>query len=193
MVSAMMESEDEGCEYPLLTVNSKNLKHVLEWLTLNKEVALDLPENILDKNITEFLPSEYIEYVNRCGFYNENDNETVESFEGIIEILNVANYLDIPEFLAMLCCVCAFRISKKTGEFIRTLFHLENPNKEEEEAEAREAELEAIKDAEIEAAEAILEAERDAAEAILEAERDAAEAILEAERDTTEIGNSRSL
>ncbi|GLJ33180.1 hypothetical protein SUGI_0668050 [Cryptomeria japonica] len=119
---------------------SKFLKNILEDIGTEKAVPLpNVSSEILAKVI------EYCEYhVNAANTISELDvkkwdQELVRQMDyaTLFHLLKAAKYLDVYNFLDLVCQTIADRIKWKSPEAMRKIFNIENDFTPEEEAEVR--------------------------------------------------------
>jgi len=118
------EDEEQECYLP--NVKSVILSKVVEFLTHYKEEPMtEIEKPLRSSNMNEVVQKWYAEFVNV-------DQEI------LFEIIQAANFMDIPTLLDLTCATIASMVKGKTPEEIREHFKIVNDFTEEEEAQIRE-------------------------------------------------------
>ena len=118
------EDEEQKCYLP--NVKSVILSKVVEFLTHYKEEPMtEIEKPLRSSNMNEVVQKWYAEFANV-------DQEI------LFEIIQAANFMDIPTLLDLTCATIASMVKGKTPEEIREHFKIVNDFTEEEEAQIRE-------------------------------------------------------
>ena len=97
------------------------LKKVVEYLTYYKDkTPKDIPKPMPSANLSEVIDEWDVNFINSI----ELDN--------VFDLINAANYMDIPSLLDLSCAKIASLTKGKTAQEIRTMFNIECDLTEEE-------------------------------------------------------------
>ena len=106
------------------------LKNVVDYLTYYKNKnPKDIPKPMPSANLSEVLDEWDVKFINGI----ELDN--------IFDLINAANYMDIPPLLDLACAKIASLMKGKTSQEIRTMFNIECDLTEEELKEYEEYQI----------------------------------------------------
>ncbi|XP_022139312.1 SKP1-like protein 14 [Momordica charantia] len=116
VIRNFLEDFDGDCvEIPLLKVNERMLKVVMEWC------AMHAGEELEEKELQDW----------------ESKFVAMDDLDFLYEVLMAANYLEVVDLVHRLCKKVADIIAGKQPEEIRKIFNIENDFTPEEEAELR--------------------------------------------------------
>ena len=106
------------------------LKKIVEYLTHYKDkTPKDIPKPMPSSNLNEVIDEWDVNFINSI----ELDN--------IFDLINAANYMDIPSLLDLSCAKIASLMKGKTAQEIRTMFNIECDLTEEELKEYEEYQI----------------------------------------------------
>ena len=106
------------------------LKKVVEYLTYYKDkVPKDIPKPMPSANLSEVIDEWDVNFINNI----ELDN--------VFDLINAANYMDIPSLLDLSCAKIASLMKGKTAQEIRTMFNIECDLTDEELKEYEEYQI----------------------------------------------------
>jgi S-phase kinase-associated protein 1 len=132
LIKDMLDSaDDEPVIIPAENVSAATLHHVVAYMETHhnqRSEPLEKPlrgkiEDVISEQDRKFL------FVDLLG---EGGQELV------MDVLMAANYLNVPDLLALTCAFVASMIKGKSTEEIRALFNIENDFSQEEEEKIRE-------------------------------------------------------
>ena len=106
------------------------LKKVVEYLTYYKDkTPKDIPKPMPSANLSEVIDEWDVNFINSI----ELDN--------VFDLINAANYMDIPSLLDLSCAKIASLMKGKTVQEIKTMFNIECDLTEEELKEYEEYQI----------------------------------------------------
>ena len=106
------------------------LKKVVDYLTYYKDKnPKDIPKPMPSANLSEVIDEWDVKFINSI----ELDN--------VFDLINAANYMDIPSLLDLACAKIASLMKGKTSQEIRTMFNIECDLTEEELKEYEEYQI----------------------------------------------------
>ena len=121
-------AEKEPIQIP--DIKADILNKVVEYLTYYKgKNPKDIPKPMPSANLNEVIDDWDVKFINSI----ELDN--------VFDLINAANYMDIPPLLDLACAKIASLLKGKTAQEIRTMFNIECDLTEEELKEYEEYQI----------------------------------------------------
>ena len=121
-------SQQEPIQIP--DIKSDILNKVVEYLTYYKDkIPKDIPKPMPSANLNEIIDDWDVKFINSM----EIDN--------VFDLINAANYMDIPTLIDLACAKVASLLKGKTAQEIRTMFNIECDLTEEELKEYEEYQI----------------------------------------------------
>ena len=106
------------------------LKKVVEYLTYYKSKnPRDIPKPMPSANLSEVIDDWDVKFINSI------------ELESVFDLINAANYMDIPSLLDLSCAKIASLMKGKTSQEIRTMFNIECDLTDEELKEYEEYQI----------------------------------------------------
>ena len=120
------EGENEDKTFPILGVDSSTMKKVIEFCEhYQVEAMSEIAKPIQTNDFSKLVPEWYNEFTN------------IE-YTLLFQIVEAANYMDIPPLMNLICAKIASMIKDKSIEQIRETFSIENDLTPEEEEKMKE-------------------------------------------------------
>ena len=130
LLRGLLADYEDSKEIPLPDVKYNILKKVVEYLTYYKDKEpSQIPKPLPSANLNEFT--------------NEWDVNFINSIEldGIFDLINAANYMDINSLLDLACAKIASLMKGKSAQEIRAMFNIECDLTEDELKEYEEYQI----------------------------------------------------
>ena len=130
LLRGLLADYEDNKEIPLPDVKYNILKKVVEYLTYYKDKEpAQIPKPLPSANLNEFT--------------NEWDVNFINSIEldGIFDLINAANYMDINSLLDLACAKIASLMKGKSAQEIRAMFNIECDLSEDELKEYEEYQI----------------------------------------------------
>ena len=130
LLRGLLADYEDNKEIPLPDVKYNILKKVVEYLTYYKDKEpAQIPKPLPSANLIEFT--------------NEWDVNFINSIEldGIFDLINAANYMDINSLLDLACAKIASLMKGKSAQEIRAMFNIECDLTEDELKEYEEYQI----------------------------------------------------
>jgi S-phase kinase-associated protein 1 len=130
LLRGLLADYEDSKEIPLPDVKYNILKKVVEYLTYYKDKEpAQIPKPLPSANLNEFT--------------NEWDVNFINSIEldGIFDLINAANYMDINSLLDLACAKIASLMKGKSAQEIRAMFNIECDLTEDELKEYEEYQI----------------------------------------------------
>ena len=106
------------------------LKKVVEYLTYYKnKIPKDIPKPMPSANLSEVTDDWDVKFINSI------------QLDSVFDLINAANYMDIPSLLDLSCAKIASLMKGKTSQEIRTMFNIECDLTDEELKEYEEYQI----------------------------------------------------
>ncbi len=121
LVDGILQDYEDNTEVPLPDVSGKILKKIIEYLKYY--------ENSEPKSIPKPLKNSQIEDILEKWDY---DYIIEVQLEDSIDLLNAANYMDIPPLLQLACCRIASEMIDRPVDEVRKIFGIESDMTQEE-------------------------------------------------------------
>ena len=115
---------------PIPDIKADILKKVVEYLTYYKgKNPKDIPKPMPSANLSEIIDEWDVKFINGI------------ELDSVFDLINAANYMDIPSLLDLSCAKIASLLKGKTAQEIRTMFNIECDLTEEELKEYEEYQI----------------------------------------------------
>ena len=115
---------------PIPDIKSDILNKVVEYLTYYKgKNPKDIPKPMPSANLSEIIDEWDVKFINGI------------ELDSVFDLINAANYMDIPSLLDLSCAKIASLLKGKTAQEIRTMFNIECDLTEEELKEYEEYQI----------------------------------------------------
>ena len=115
---------------PIPDIKADILNKVVEYLTYYKgKNPKDIPKPMPSANLSEIIDEWDIKFINGI------------ELDSVFDLINAANYMDIPSLLDLSCAKIASLLKGKTAQEIRTMFNIECDLTEEELKEYEEYQI----------------------------------------------------
>ena len=106
---------------PIPDIKADILNKVVEYLTYYKgKNPKDIPKPMPSANLSEIIDEWDVKFINGI------------ELDSVFDLINAANYMDIPSLLDLSCAKIASLLKGKTAQEIRTMFNIECDLTEEE-------------------------------------------------------------
>lgn len=129
LLSGLIADYDNS-DIPLPEVKQDILNKVIQYLTYYKDkVPKEIPKPLPTATLGDCLDQWDLDFINS---FQLND---------VFDLINAANYMDIPSLLDLACCKIASVMKGKTAEEIRAMFSIECDLSEEEIKEYEEFQI----------------------------------------------------
>ena len=130
LLKGLIADYNQKDDIPLPDIKYDILKKVVEYLTYYKDkTPKDIPKPMPSSNLNEVIDEWDVNFINGI----ELDN--------VFDLINAANYMDIPSLLDLSCAKIASLMKGKTAQEIRTMFNIECDLTEEELKEYEEYQI----------------------------------------------------
>ena len=130
LIGLITDFNSEIDQIQLSDIKFDILKNVVDYLTYYKNKnPKDIPKPMPSANLSEVLDEWDVKFINGI----ELDN--------VFDLINAANYMDIPPLLDLACAKIASLMKGKTSQEIRTMFNIECDLTEEELKEYEEYQI----------------------------------------------------
>ena len=115
---------------PIPDIKADILNKVVEYLTYYKgKNPKDIPKPMPSANLSEIIDEWDVKFINSI------------ELDSVFDLINAANYMDIPSLLDLSCAKIASLLKGKTAQEIRTMFNIECDLTEEELKEYEEYQI----------------------------------------------------
>ena len=115
---------------PIQDIKADILNKVVEYLTYYKgKNPKDIPKPMPSANLSEIIDEWDVKFINGI------------ELDSVFDLINAANYMDIPSLLDLSCAKIASLLKGKTAQEIRTMFNIECDLTEEELKEYEEYQI----------------------------------------------------
>ena len=115
---------------PIPDIKADILNKVVEYLTYYKgKNPKDIPKPMPSDNLSEIIDEWDVKFINGI------------ELDSVFDLINAANYMDIPSLLDLSCAKIASLLKGKTAQEIRTMFNIECDLTEEELKEYEEYQI----------------------------------------------------
>ena len=115
---------------PIPDIKADILNNVVEYLTYYKgKNPKDIPKPMPSANLSEIIDEWDVKFINGI------------ELDSVFDLINAANYMDIPSLLDLSCAKIASLLKGKTAQEIRTMFNIECDLTEEELKEYEEYQI----------------------------------------------------
>ena len=115
---------------PIPDIKADILNKVVEYLTYYKgKNPKDIPKPMPSANLSEIIDEWDVKFINGI------------ELDSVFDLINAANYMDIPSLLDLSCAKIASLLKGKTAQEIRTMFNIECDLTEEELKEYEEYQI----------------------------------------------------
>ena len=115
---------------PIPDIKADILNKVVEYLTYYKgKNPKDIPKPMSSANLSEIIDEWDVKFINGI------------ELDSVFDLINAANYMDIPSLLDLSCAKIASLLKGKTAQEIRTMFNIECDLTEEELKEYEEYQI----------------------------------------------------
>ena len=115
---------------PIPDIKADILNKVVEYLTYYKgKNPKDIPKPMPSANLSEVIDEWDVKFINGI------------ELDSVFDLINAANYMDIPSLLDLSCAKIASLLKGKTAQEIRTMFNIECDLTEEELKEYEEYQI----------------------------------------------------
>ena len=115
---------------PIPDIKADILNKVVEYLTYYKgKNPKDIPKPMPSPNLSEIIDEWDVKFINGI------------ELDSVFDLINAANYMDIPSLLDLSCAKIASLLKGKTAQEIRTMFNIECDLTEEELKEYEEYQI----------------------------------------------------
>ena len=115
---------------PIPDIKADILNKVVEYLTYYKgKNPKDIPKPMPSANLSEIIDEWDVKFINGI------------ELDSVFDLINAANYMDIPSLLDLSCAKIAALLKGKTAQEIRTMFNIECDLTEEELKEYEEYQI----------------------------------------------------
>ena len=115
---------------PIPDIKADILNKVVEYLTYYKgKNPKDIPKPMPSANLSEIVDEWDVKFINGI------------ELDSVFDLINAANYMDIPSLLDLSCAKIASLLKGKTAQEIRTMFNIECDLTEEELKEYEEYQI----------------------------------------------------
>ena len=115
---------------PIPDIKADILNKVVEYLTYYKgKNPKDIPKPMPSANLSEIIDEWDVKFINGI------------ELDSVFDLINAANYMDIPSLLDLSCAKIASLLKGKTAQEIRTMFNIECDLTDEELKEYEEYQI----------------------------------------------------
>ena len=114
LLKGLLADYSGDSDIPLPDVKSDILQKVVEYLTYYKDTEpKEIPKPLPTANLSDVIDKWDLEFINKI------------ELNSVFDLINAANYMDIPSLLDLSCAKIASLMKGKSAEEIRAMFNIE--------------------------------------------------------------------